>query len=130
MQEYHMMVELLSNFKILNQRLAAGRTVEKVGVSTSEPVSMAHDLLLVGHRYLDVRYCNIWFDSTRQEGVSSLSCEVSERICSFDLIFRTLEEFSVGHAVGAVNVPYMLKVVDGKCYYPNKLDQSMLGWAA
>ncbi|KAK9096767.1 hypothetical protein Sjap_022264 [Stephania japonica] len=62
------------------KRLAAGRTVEKVGVPTSVPVRMAHDLLLAGHRYLDV---------------------------------RTPEEFSAGHAVGAVNVPYMLKLVDG-----------------
>ncbi|KAK9155650.1 hypothetical protein Sjap_003130 [Stephania japonica] len=96
------------------KRLAAGRTVEKVGVPTSVPVRMAHDLLLAGHRYLDVRYCNIWFDSTRQEGVSSLSCEVSERICSFDLIFRTLRNSVLDIFVGAVNVPYMLKVVDGK----------------
>ncbi|KAK9116058.1 hypothetical protein Sjap_015005 [Stephania japonica] len=33
------------------------------------------------------------------------------RHCYLDV--KTPEEFSVGHVVGAVNVPYMLKVVDG-----------------
>ncbi|KAK9165023.1 hypothetical protein Scep_000214 [Stephania cephalantha] len=72
------------------KRLAAGRTAEKVGVPTSVPVRVAHDLLLAGHRYLDV---------------------------------RTIEEFSAGHAVGAVNVPYMLKVVDGMAKNPNFLEE-------
>ncbi|KAK9129349.1 hypothetical protein Sjap_009836 [Stephania japonica] len=72
------------------KRLAAGRSAEKVGVPTSVPVRVAHDLLLAGHRYLDV---------------------------------RTPEEFSAGHAVGAVNVPYMLKVVDGMAKNPTFLDE-------
>ncbi|ESQ31076.1 hypothetical protein EUTSA_v10005068mg [Eutrema salsugineum] len=42
--------------------------------TTSVSVIVAHDLLLAGHRYLDV---------------------------------RTPEEFSQGHACGAINVPYM-----------------------
>ncbi|KAK2656906.1 hypothetical protein Ddye_009958 [Dipteronia dyeriana] len=54
--------------------------LEAVRVPTSVPVRVAHELLLAGHRYLDV---------------------------------RTPEEFSAGHASGAVNVPYMYKVGPG-----------------
>ncbi|KAH7566208.1 hypothetical protein ACOSP7_022577 [Xanthoceras sorbifolium] len=54
--------------------------MEAVGVPTSVPIRVAHELLLAGHRYLDV---------------------------------RTPEEFSAGHASGAVNVPYMYRVGSG-----------------
>ncbi|ESR38577.1 Rhodanese-like domain-containing protein 15 [Citrus sinensis] len=54
--------------------------LEAVGVPTSVPVRVAHELLQAGHRYLDV---------------------------------RTPEEFSAGHATGAINVPYMYRVGSG-----------------
>ncbi|EEF31635.1 thiosulfate sulfurtransferase 16, chloroplastic [Ricinus communis] len=54
--------------------------LEAVGVPTSVPVRVAHELLLAGHRYLDV---------------------------------RTPEEFSAGHVVGAINIPYMYRVGSG-----------------
>ncbi|XP_050228737.1 thiosulfate sulfurtransferase 16, chloroplastic-like [Mercurialis annua] len=54
--------------------------LEAVGVATSVPVRVAHELLLAGHRYLDV---------------------------------RTPEEFSGGHVVGAINIPYMYRVGSG-----------------
>ncbi|KAF5753085.1 hypothetical protein HS088_TW01G01004 [Tripterygium wilfordii] len=54
--------------------------LEVTGVPTSVPVRVAHELLLAGHHYLDV---------------------------------RTPEEFSAGHADGAINIPYMYRVGSG-----------------
>ncbi|XP_024032851.1 thiosulfate sulfurtransferase 16, chloroplastic [Morus notabilis] len=62
--------------------------LEAVGVPTSVPVRVAYELLLAGHRYLDV---------------------------------RTPEEFSAGHAPGAVNIPYMYKVGSGMTINPHFL---------
>ncbi|KAJ9172605.1 hypothetical protein P3X46_015822 [Hevea brasiliensis] len=63
---------------------------EAVGVPTSVPVRVAHELLLAGHRYLDV---------------------------------RTPEEFSAGHVVGAINIPYMYRVGSGMSKNPKFLEQ-------
>ncbi|WOL16801.1 thiosulfate sulfurtransferase 16, chloroplastic-like [Canna indica] len=57
---------------------AAGE--EAAEVPRSVPVTVAHDLLKAGHRFLDV---------------------------------RTAEEFSDGHVIGAINIPYMFKAVFG-----------------
>uniref|UniRef100_A0A2P2K0Q4 Uncharacterized protein MANES_01G151800 n=1 Tax=Rhizophora mucronata TaxID=61149 RepID=A0A2P2K0Q4_RHIMU len=62
---------------------------EPIGVPTSVPVRVAHELVQAGHRYLDV---------------------------------RTPEEFSAGHAVGAINVPYMYRVGSGMTKNPNFLE--------
>ncbi|CAH8353547.1 unnamed protein product [Eruca vesicaria subsp. sativa] len=59
-------------------------------VPTSVSVTVAHELLLAGHRYLDV---------------------------------RTSEEFSQGHATGAINVPYMNRGNSGMSKNPNFLEQ-------
>ncbi|XP_047318056.1 thiosulfate sulfurtransferase 16, chloroplastic [Impatiens glandulifera] len=59
---------------------AGGGNVQSVSIPTSVPVRVAHELLLAGHRYLDV---------------------------------RTPEEFSAGHLVGAINVPYLYRVGSG-----------------
>ncbi|ESQ31075.1 hypothetical protein EUTSA_v10005068mg [Eutrema salsugineum] len=58
--------------------------------TTSVSVIVAHDLLLAGHRYLDV---------------------------------RTPEEFSQGHACGAINVPYMKRGDSGMSKNPSFLEQ-------
>ncbi|CAL5324223.1 unnamed protein product [Camellia sinensis] len=39
---------------------------------------------------------------------------------------RTAEEFSAGHAVGAINVPYMFKVGSGMTKNPNFLEEVLL----
>ncbi|XP_052196398.1 thiosulfate sulfurtransferase 16, chloroplastic isoform X2 [Diospyros lotus] len=68
-------------FSAFDWMATAGRGVESAaGVPTSVPVRVAHELLLAGHRYLDV---------------------------------RTPEEFTAGHPVGAINIPYMFKVGSG-----------------
>ncbi|XP_030464107.1 thiosulfate sulfurtransferase 16, chloroplastic [Syzygium oleosum] len=54
--------------------------LDAAGIPASVPVRVAHELLLAGHRYLDV---------------------------------RTPEEFSAGHASGAINIPYMYRVGSG-----------------
>ncbi|KAJ4841625.1 Rhodanese-like domain-containing protein 15, chloroplastic [Turnera subulata] len=64
--------------------------LEAVGVPTSVPVRVAHELQQAGHRYLDV---------------------------------RTPEEFSAGHAVGAVNVPFMYRVGSGMTQNPKFLEE-------
>lgn len=64
--------------------------LEAIGVPTSVPVRVAHELLQAGHRYLDV---------------------------------RTPEEFSAGHAVGAINIPFMYKVGSGMTKNPKFLEQ-------
>ncbi|OAY60945.1 thiosulfate sulfurtransferase 16, chloroplastic [Manihot esculenta] len=64
--------------------------LEAVGVPTSVPIRVAHELLLAGHRYLDV---------------------------------RTPEEFSAGHVVGAINIPYMYRVGSGMSKNPKFLEQ-------
>ncbi|KAJ4714107.1 Rhodanese domain-containing protein [Melia azedarach] len=66
------------------------RNLEAVGVPTSVPVRVAHELLQAGHRYLDV---------------------------------RTPEEFSAGHASGAINIPYMYRVGSGMSKNPKFLEQ-------
>ncbi|XP_073146290.1 thiosulfate sulfurtransferase 16, chloroplastic [Henckelia pumila] len=79
-----------SNFSI---GIANGnRSVQEqaAGVPTSVPVRVAHELLLAGHRYLDV---------------------------------RTAEEFSTGHVVGAVNVPFLLRVGSGMTHNPKFLEE-------
>ncbi|XP_010550490.1 PREDICTED: thiosulfate sulfurtransferase 16, chloroplastic [Tarenaya hassleriana] len=58
--------------------------------ATSVPVRVAHELLLAGHRYLDV---------------------------------RTPEEFRAGHASGAINVPYMVRVASGLSKNPDFVQQ-------
>ncbi|KAL9284714.1 unnamed protein product [Arabidopsis thaliana] len=63
---------------------------EESRVPSSVSVTVAHDLLLAGHRYLDV---------------------------------RTPEEFSQGHACGAINVPYMNQGASGMSKNPDFLEQ-------
>lgn len=62
-------------------------------VPTSVPVRVARELLLGGHRFLDV---------------------------------RTPEEFSTGHAVEAINVPYLFKVGTGTTKNLNFLEEVLL----
>ncbi|CAH2043014.1 unnamed protein product [Thlaspi arvense] len=59
-------------------------------VPSSVSVRVAHELLVAGHRYLDV---------------------------------RTPEEFSQGHACGAINVPYMKRGDSGMSKNPSFLEQ-------
>ncbi|KAK9137454.1 hypothetical protein Sjap_008048 [Stephania japonica] len=85
------MLEALAPDSQLVEAIGCWKDCREGWSSTSVPMRMAHDLLLAEHRYLDVVYCNIWFDSIRQEGVSSPSHgEVSRGFAFFDLIFRTL----------------------------------------
>ncbi|XP_037493055.1 thiosulfate sulfurtransferase 16, chloroplastic isoform X2 [Jatropha curcas] len=74
----------------VNQRSFRFRLRGNLEVPTSVPVRVAHELLLAGHRYLDV---------------------------------RTPEEFSAGHVVGAINIPYMYKVGSGMSKNPKFLEQ-------
>ncbi|CAN6563431.1 unnamed protein product [Malus baccata var. baccata] len=71
-------------------KAAQKRNLEAVGVPTSVPVRVAHELLQAGHKYLDV---------------------------------RTPEEFSAGHAPGAVNIPYLYKVGSGMTKNQEFLEQ-------
>ncbi|GMY11144.1 thiosulfate sulfurtransferase 16, chloroplastic [Fagus crenata] len=64
--------------------------LEAIGVPTSVPVRVAHELLQAGHRYLDV---------------------------------RTPEEFSAGHASGAINIPYMYRDGSGMVKNSNFLKE-------
>lgn len=77
-----------SDFAIRSKATLRGNQLEAVGVPTSVPVRVAFELLLAGHRYLDV---------------------------------RTPEEFSAGHAQGAVNIPYMYRVGSGMTKNPHFL---------
>lgn len=43
-----------------SQNAAARNDVEAIGVPTSVPVRVAHELVQAGHRYLDVRYGLFW----------------------------------------------------------------------
>ncbi|KAL9678022.1 hypothetical protein QQ045_015860 [Rhodiola kirilowii] len=70
--------------------LAMGRELESLGVPTSVPVKVAHELLQAGHRYLDV---------------------------------RTPDEFSAGHASGAINIPYMYRTGTGMAKNPKFLEE-------
>ncbi|XP_064989716.1 thiosulfate sulfurtransferase 16, chloroplastic-like [Musa acuminata AAA Group] len=58
--------------------MSSNANAEEAVMPRSVAVTVAHELLTAGHRYLDV---------------------------------RTVKEFSGGHAVGAVNIPYMLESV-------------------
>lgn len=82
-----------------------------VPIPTSVPVRVAHELLLAGHRYLDVRYSLslVFFFGV----LSFRGFFFSEFFFMFVLVCRTPEEFSAGHAVGAVNVPYMFRLGSG-----------------
>ncbi|XP_065030885.1 thiosulfate sulfurtransferase 16, chloroplastic-like [Musa acuminata AAA Group] len=60
--------------------MSSNANAEEAVMPRSVAVTVAHELLTAGHRYLDV---------------------------------RTVKEFSGGHAVGAVNIPYMLESVSG-----------------
>ncbi|OIV92667.1 hypothetical protein TanjilG_18018 [Lupinus angustifolius] len=60
--------------------------LEAIKVPTSVPVRVAYELLLAGHKYLDV---------------------------------RTQEEFNAGHAIDAVNIPYMFKAGSGMTKNPD-----------
>ncbi|XP_065856834.1 thiosulfate sulfurtransferase 16, chloroplastic-like [Euphorbia lathyris] len=64
--------------------------LEAVGVPTSVPVRVAHELLLAGHRFLDV---------------------------------RTAEEFSAGHTLGAINVPYLYRAGLGMAKNPKFVEE-------
>ncbi|CAL9069703.1 unnamed protein product [Musa banksii] len=63
---------------ILLRSMSSNANAEEAVMPRSVAVTVAHELLTAGHRYLDV---------------------------------RTVKEFSGGHAVGAVNIPYMLESV-------------------
>ncbi|CAL9133918.1 unnamed protein product [Musa acuminata var. zebrina] len=63
---------------ILLRSMSSNANAEEAVMPRSMPVTVAHELLTAGHRYLDV---------------------------------RTVKEFSGWHAVGAVNIPYMLESV-------------------
>ncbi|RRT49511.1 hypothetical protein B296_00050090 [Ensete ventricosum] len=65
---------------ILFRSMSSNANAEEAVMPRSVPVTLAHEFLTAGHRYLDV---------------------------------RTVKEFSGGHAVGAVNIPYMLESVSG-----------------
>ncbi|XP_042430018.1 thiosulfate sulfurtransferase 16, chloroplastic-like isoform X1 [Zingiber officinale] len=62
----------------------------EAGTVRSVPVTVAHELLKSGHRYLDV---------------------------------RTVEEFNGGHAVQAINIPYMFKTNSGMSKNPKFLEE-------
>jgi rhodanese-related sulfurtransferase len=77
----------ISNF---SPKAALRGNLEAIGVPTSVPVRVAHELLQAGHRYLDV---------------------------------RTPEEFSAGHASGAINIPYMYRDGSGMVKNSNFLKE-------
>ncbi|RWV86608.1 hypothetical protein GW17_00051483 [Ensete ventricosum] len=64
----------------LSKSMSSNANAEEAVMPRSVPVTLAHEFLTAGHRYLDV---------------------------------RTVKEFSGGHAVGAVDIPYMLESVSG-----------------
>ncbi|KAF5735901.1 hypothetical protein HS088_TW14G00030 [Tripterygium wilfordii] len=107
-----------------SSRASLRGNLEVTGVPTSVPVRVAHELLLAGHHYLDIRYIFIYICTLSLcKYVCICLCfriDVWVVLCSFAInkwlglcLSRTPEEFSEEHADGAINIPYMYRVGSG-----------------
>ncbi|RWW84310.1 hypothetical protein BHE74_00007087, partial [Ensete ventricosum] len=72
--------------------MSSNANAKEAVMPRSVPVTLAHEFLTAGHRYLDVRLGLFLF-------------------VFVPMMILTVKEFSGGHAVGAVNIPYMLESV-------------------
>ncbi|XP_019423887.1 PREDICTED: thiosulfate sulfurtransferase 16, chloroplastic-like [Lupinus angustifolius] len=79
-------ITIKPRFQIFRTEASQNENLEAIKVPTSVPVRVAYELLLAGHKYLDV---------------------------------RTQEEFNAGHAIDAVNIPYMFKAGSGMTKNPD-----------